>query len=96
MGLDSLFWDPWVWIDGSGFLGLESRVWIQEFAILGLDSWVWIPWLGLMSLDSFFLDPWVWIYGFGFLGLTLGPITVFLGFMIQFVAILYKSKKATN
>ncbi|MBT5505879.1 MAG: DUF3098 domain-containing protein [Flammeovirgaceae bacterium] len=35
-------------------------------------------------------------YGFGFLGLTLGPIIVFSGFMIQFVAILYKSKKATN
>ena len=35
-------------------------------------------------------------YGFGFLGLTLGPIIVFSGFMIQFVAILYKSKKANN
>ena len=43
----------------------------------------------IMSLDQE-------IYGFGFLGLTLGPIIVFLGFMIQFVAILYKSKKATN
>ena len=29
-------------------------------------------------------------YGFGFLGLTLGQIIVFSGFMIQFVAILYK------
>ena len=43
----------------------------------------------IMSLDQE-------TYGFGFLGLTLGPITVFLGFMIQFVAILYKTKKATN
>tara|TARA_A100000164_G_scaffold23946_1_gene18853 strand:+ start:296 stop:514 length:219 start_codon:yes stop_codon:yes gene_type:complete len=43
----------------------------------------------IMSLDQE-------TYGFGFLGLTLGPIIVFLGFMIQFVAILYKSKKATN
>jgi|TARA_B110000503_G_C7173647_1_gene425858 hypothetical protein len=32
-------------------------------------------------------------YGFGFLGLTLGPIIVILGFMIQFFAIFYKSKK---
>ncbi|MFK7899519.1 MAG: DUF3098 domain-containing protein [Cyclobacteriaceae bacterium] len=31
-------------------------------------------------------------YGFGFLGLTLGPIVVFIGFLIQFVAILYNPK----
>lgn len=31
-------------------------------------------------------------YGFGFLGLTLGPVTVMIGFLIQFVAILYKPK----
>lgn len=31
-------------------------------------------------------------YGFGFLGLTLGPILLFIGFAIQFVAILYKPK----
>ena len=37
----------------------------------------------IMSLDQE-------TYGFGFLGLTLGPIIVFSGFMIQFVAILYK------
>jgi hypothetical protein len=29
-------------------------------------------------------------FGFGFLGLTLGPITVFLGFMIELYAILKK------
>ena len=43
----------------------------------------------IMSLDQE-------TYGFGFLGLTLGPIIVFLGFMIQFVAILYKSNKTTK
>ena len=32
-------------------------------------------------------------YGFGFLGLTLGPIIVMLGFIIEIVAILFKSKK---
>ena len=32
------------------------------------------------------------IHGFGFLGLTLGPIVVMLGFLIQFVAIMYKPK----
>lgn len=39
----------------------------------------------LMSIDSE-------EYGFGVLGLTIGPITVFLGFCIEFVAILYKPK----
>ncbi|WP_020527157.1 DUF3098 domain-containing protein [Flexithrix dorotheae] len=32
-------------------------------------------------------------FGFGFLGLTLGPIVVLSGFIIQFFAILTKNKK---
>ncbi|MBV6642899.1 MAG: DUF3098 domain-containing protein [Cyclobacteriaceae bacterium] len=40
----------------------------------------------IMASDS---EP----YGFGFLGLTLGPIVVMLGFLIQFVAIFYTDKK---
>ncbi|WP_420318408.1 DUF3098 domain-containing protein [Ekhidna sp.] len=39
----------------------------------------------IMTMDT---EP----YGFGFLGLTLGPIVVMLGFIIQFVAIFYKPK----
>ena len=35
-------------------------------------------------------------YGFGFMGLTLGPVTVMLGFLIQFVAIFYKSKAKSD
>ena len=35
-------------------------------------------------------------YGFGFLGLTLGPIVVMLGFIIQFVAIFYKPKSKSD
>ncbi|WP_258099013.1 DUF3098 domain-containing protein [Marinoscillum pacificum] len=31
-------------------------------------------------------------YGFGFMGLTLGPIVVMIGFIIEFVAIFYKPK----
>lgn len=41
----------------------------------------------LMSLDT---QP----HGFGFLGLTLGPIVVMIGFIIEIFAILYQSKKA--
>lgn len=32
-------------------------------------------------------------YGFGFLGLTLGPVIVFIGFIIEFFAILKKPKQ---
>lgn len=40
----------------------------------------------IMSLDST-------TFGFGFLGITLGPAILFLGFMVQFVALLYKPKQ---
>ena len=40
----------------------------------------------IMSLDS---EP----YGLGFLGLTLGPIIVFIGFIIEFFAIMVKDRK---
>ncbi|WP_109832595.1 DUF3098 domain-containing protein [Reichenbachiella versicolor] len=39
----------------------------------------------IMTLDS---DD----YGFGFMGLTLGPIVVMIGFIIEFFAILLKPK----
>ncbi|MBC3538099.1 DUF3098 domain-containing protein [Rufibacter sediminis] len=40
----------------------------------------------LMAMDS---EP----YGYGFLGLTLGPIVLVIGFIIQFFAILAKPRK---
>jgi len=40
----------------------------------------------IMSLDN---QP----HGFGFLGLTLGPIIVMAGFIVQFFAIMYKSRQ---
>lgn len=43
----------------------------------------------VMSADT---EP----HGFGFLGLTLGPIIVMAGFVIQFFAILYKPKRTTD
>jgi hypothetical protein len=35
-------------------------------------------------------------FGFDFMGLTLGALTVFVGFMFQFFAILYKPKKKAS
>lgn len=40
----------------------------------------------IMSMDS---EP----YGFGFMGLTLGPIVVFAGFVIEVFAILHNPNK---
>ncbi len=40
----------------------------------------------VMSMDN---EP----FGFGFLGLTLGPIIVMAGFVLEFVAILRKAEK---
>ncbi|WP_205503231.1 DUF3098 domain-containing protein [Rufibacter psychrotolerans] len=40
----------------------------------------------IMALDA---EP----YGYGFLGLTLGPIILVIGFLIQFFAILAKPRK---
>lgn len=40
----------------------------------------------IMTLDT---EP----YGFGFLGLTLGPIVVMAGFVIEFFAIFHKPKR---
>ncbi len=40
----------------------------------------------IMSLDST-------TFGFGFIGLTLGPLTVFAGFMIEIAAILHNPKE---
>ncbi|UII30505.1 DUF3098 domain-containing protein [Fulvivirga ulvae] len=40
----------------------------------------------IMSLDS---NP----FGFGFLGLTLGPLIVFIGFIIEIFALLHHPKE---
>lgn len=40
----------------------------------------------IMSIDP---EP----FGFGFLGLTLGPLIVMIGFVVEIFAILYNPKK---
>ena len=40
----------------------------------------------IMTLDK---EP----YGFGLLGITIGPIIVLIGFLIQYIAILINPKK---
>lgn len=35
-------------------------------------------------------------YGLGFMGITLGPLVVFIGFIIEFFAIMVKDQKGAN
>ena len=58
----------------------------KNYRLMLLGIAVLILGFTLMSLDSE-------VHGFGFMGLTLGPIVVMAGFIIEFVAILSKSDK---
>jgi hypothetical protein len=49
--------------------------------------------IGALTIGFFIMTLDKEDYGFGFLGITLGPIVVMLGFIIEFFAIFYKSKK---
>ena len=49
--------------------------------------------IGLLIIGFFIMTLDKEDYGFGFLGITLGPIVVMVGFIIEFFAIFYKSKK---
>lgn len=57
-----------------------------NYIIMGIGILVLMLGFFIMTLDT---EP----YGFGFLGLTLGPVTVLLGFAIEFGAILYRPKQ---
>lgn len=49
--------------------------------------------IGVLTIGFFIMTLDKEDYGFGFLGITLGPIVVMIGFIIEFFAIFYKSKK---
>ena len=48
--------------------------------------------IGMLIIGFFIMSLDKEDYGFGFLGLTLGPIVVMIGFIIEFFAIFYKKK----
>ena len=48
--------------------------------------------IGVIILGFFIMTQDKEAYGFGFLGITLGPIIVVAGFIIQFFAIFHKSR----
>lgn len=49
--------------------------------------------IGVLILGFFIMTLDKEDYGFGFLGITLGPILVMIGFILEFFAIFHKSKK---
>ena len=49
--------------------------------------------IGVLTIGFFIMTLDKEDYGFGFLGITLGPVVVMIGFIIEFFAIFYKSKK---
>lgn len=49
--------------------------------------------IGVLTLGFFIMTMDKEDYGFGFFGITLGPIVVMAGFVLEFFAIFHKSKK---
>ena len=49
--------------------------------------------VGLLAIGFYIMSIDKETYGFGILGLTIGPVIVVIGFVVEFFAILYKSKK---
>lgn len=58
----------------------------KNYMIMLIGIFMLILGFFIMTLDN---KP----YGFGFLGIILGPVVVLSGFIIQFFAIFYGSKK---
>jgi len=52
--------------------------------------------IGLLMLGFFIMTLDQQTYGFGMLGITIGPIIVFIGFMVEFFAIFYKPKNSKD
>lgn len=49
--------------------------------------------IGVIALGLFVMTLDTGQYGHGFLGITLGPIIIMIGFIIEFVAIMVKDRK---
>ncbi len=49
--------------------------------------------IGILAIGFFVMTLDKEDYGFGFLGITLGPIIVMGGFVVEFFAIFHKGKK---
>ncbi|TAE72195.1 MAG: DUF3098 domain-containing protein [Bacteroidetes bacterium] len=64
----------------------------QKLAFDKYNYWIMLSGLGVLMLGFIIMTMDKEPFGFGFLGLTLGPVLVFLGFIIEIFAILYRRK----
>lgn len=64
----------------------------QKFAFDKYNYMIMLSGLGVLMLGFIIMTMDKEPFGFGFLGLTLGPVLVFLGFIIEIFAILYRRK----
>jgi len=67
-----------------------------RFAFARINYIIMLAGIALLVIGFFVMSMDTKEYGFGFFGLTLGPIVVMLGFLTQFIAILYKPKSSDN
>lgn len=64
----------------------------KAFAFERINYIIMLAGLGVLALGFILMSIDKEPHGFGVMGITIGPLTVLLGFAIQFVAILYKPK----
>ncbi len=65
----------------------------EKLAFKKINYIIMLLGIGVLIIGFFIMTLDQEDYGFGFLGLTLGPIVVMIGFIIEFFAIFYKSRK---
>jgi hypothetical protein len=65
----------------------------EKLAFTKVNYIIMLIGIALLSLGFFIMTLDNEPYGFGFLGITLGPVIVVIGFIVEFFAILYKAKK---
>lgn len=68
----------------------------RKLAFTKTNYIIMIAGIVLLILGFLFMTMDTEPYGFGFMGLTLGPVVVMLGFIIEFVAIFYKPKTKSD
>ena len=65
----------------------------EKLAFTKVNYIIMVIGIAILSLGFFIMTLDKEPYGIGFLGITLGPIIVVVGFVVEFFAILYKGKK---
>ena len=65
----------------------------EKLAFKKINYLIMVAGIAVLTIGFFIMTLDKEDYGFGFLGITLGPIVVMIGFIIEFFAIFYKSKK---